>query len=353
MSDAQAAASAASERRVVVTGMGAVTPLGLSVEAFWQAHAARRERRPPIRGFDASDLSTRFACELHGFDPLAVLRPQEGPPPRSVLPLRRRRGGRGGPRRRAADGGALRRERDRTGIVFGSGIGGFQTMRDAGPGDADQGRAPPLAVLHPDDASPTWRPGILSIRYGFRGPNHCVGVGLRHGNHNLADALGAHPRGQADVMLTGGSEAVVSDLGIGGFAAMKALSTRNDEPDARQPPVRPRPRRLRARRGRRHAGPRVARARDGARRPHLRRGARRTALIGRRLPHHRAAPGGRRRAPAPCSARSTTRPARRTTSATSTCTARRRRSATWPRPRRSRRSSARTPTAHDHLAPRA
>jgi 3-oxoacyl-[acyl-carrier-protein] synthase II len=217
-------------RRVVVTGMGAVTPLGLSVEAFWQAMLHGESGAGPIRGFDASALPTRFACELKGFDPLAYFDRKKA---RHLDPFCHFAV--------AAADEAIRdsglrpealseEEKDRIGIVFGSGIGGFQTMHEQVREMVLKGvrRLSPffIPMIIPDMAS-----GILSIRYGFRGPNHCVVSACATGNHSLADGLSLIRSDQADVMLCGGSEAGVSELGIGGFVAMKALSTRNDEPE--------------------------------------------------------------------------------------------------------------------------
>jgi 3-oxoacyl-[acyl-carrier-protein] synthase II len=218
------------QRRVVVTGMGAVTPLGLSLETFWQAMLRGESGAATIQSFDASALSTRFACELKGFDPLLYFDRKKA---RHLDPFCHFAV--------AAADEAVRdaglqpealseEERDRAGIVFGSGIGGFQTMHEQVRELVLKGvrRLSPffIPMIIPDMAS-----GILSIRYGFRGPNYCVVSACATGNHSLADGLSLIRSGQADVMLCGGSEAGVSELGIGGFVAMKALSTRNDEPE--------------------------------------------------------------------------------------------------------------------------
>jgi len=217
------------QRRVVVTGMGAVTPLGLSVESFWQAMLRGESGAAPIQRFDPSGLTTRFACELKGFDPLAYFDRKKA---RHLDPFCHYAV--------AAADEAVRdaglqpetlseEERDRIGIVFGSGIGGFQTMHDQVRELVLKGvrRLSPffIPMIIPDMAS-----GILSIRYTFRGPNYCVVSACATGNHSLADGLSLIRSGQADMMLCGGSEAGVSELGIGCFMAMKALSTRNDEP---------------------------------------------------------------------------------------------------------------------------
>ena len=218
------------EQRVVVTGMGAVTPLGLSVETFWQAMLRGESGARLIQGFDASALPTRFACELKGFDPLVYFDRKKA---RHLDPFCHFAV--------AAADEAVRdaglrpeelpeEERDRIGIVFGSGIGGFQTMHQQVEEMVLKGvrRLSPffIPMIIPDMAS-----GVLSIRYAFRGPNHAVVSACATGNHSLADGLALIRSGQADVMLCGGSEAGVSELGIGGFVAMKALSTRNDEPE--------------------------------------------------------------------------------------------------------------------------
>jgi 3-oxoacyl-[acyl-carrier-protein] synthase II len=217
-------------RRVVVTGMGAVTPLGLSVEAFWQAMLRGESGARPIQGFDASALATHFACELHGFDPLAYFDRKKA---RHLDPFCHFAVAAADEAVR--DAGLVPEEmpeeaRDRVAIVFGSGIGGFQTMREQVEELVTKGvrRISPffIPMIIPDMAS-----GVLSIRYGFRGPNHCVVSACATGNHSLADGLLLIKSGQADAVVCGGSEASVSELGIGGFNAMKALSTRNDEPE--------------------------------------------------------------------------------------------------------------------------
>ena len=215
--------------RVVVTGMGAVTPVGLGVPAFWRALLAGESGAAPITHFDPAGFDTTFACELKGFDPRAVMDRKLANRLDPVLHFAL-----------AAADEALRdaglpREaltdtlRDRTGVVFGSGIGGIRTFQQqtqalvkGGPG-----RVSPffIPMMIPDMA-----PGIISIEYGLHGPNHCVVSACATGNHNLADGAALIRDGQADVIVCGGTEAAICELGVAGFAAMKALSTRNDAP---------------------------------------------------------------------------------------------------------------------------
>lgn len=222
-------ADAVPQQRVVVTGMGVVTPLGLSVDTFWRALLSGESGARPIEGFDASNLPTRFACELHGFDPLAYFDRKQA---RHFDPFCQYAVA--ATEEALRDSGLRHQEltesaRNRIGIIFGSGIGGFRTMGEQAREAAFKGvrRLSPffIPMIIPDIAS-----GVLSIRYGFRGPTYCVVSACATGNHSLADGLMLIRSGQADVMICGGSEAGVSDLGIGGFSAMKALSTRNDDP---------------------------------------------------------------------------------------------------------------------------
>ena len=216
--------------RVVVTGLGAITPLGLSVPAFWEALLAGKSGAATITGFDASAFTTHFACEVRGFDPLnyfdrkqaqrldrfaqfAVAASEEalrdaGVTSDSLSPL----------------------SRERSGVVFGSGIGGLQTFQEQTQAYLKGGprRLSPffIPMMIPDMAS-----GVIAIRHGFRGPNHCVVSACATGNHNIADALCLIRSGDADLMLCGGAEAAICELGLGGFASMHALSTRNDDPE--------------------------------------------------------------------------------------------------------------------------
>jgi 3-oxoacyl-[acyl-carrier-protein] synthase II len=216
-------------QRVVVTGIGAVTPLGLSVPEFWEAMLQGQSGAATITSFDASAFTTHFACELKGFDPLKTLDRKQA-----------QRLDRFAQYAVAAAEEALQDAgitadtlsmlaRERAGVVFGSGIGGLQTFQEQTQSYLKGGprRLSPffIPMMIPDIAS-----GVIAIRYGFRGPNHCVVSACATGNHNIADATSLIRYGDADLMLCGGAEAAICELGVGGFAAMHALSTRNDDP---------------------------------------------------------------------------------------------------------------------------
>lgn len=222
-------------RRVVVTGMGALTPIGLSVDTFWDGLMKGKSGAADITYFDPTDYKTTFACELKGYDALDYLDKKTA--------------------RRAdrftqyamivadqaiADAGIdsetlSAEEKDRIGVIFGSGIGGIQTFQEQSDIHFESGprRLSPffIPMLIPDIAS-----GHISIRHGFRGPNYCIVSACATGNHNIGDAFMLIQRGMVDGVLCGGSEAAVTQLGIGGFAALKALSTRNDSPETASRP---------------------------------------------------------------------------------------------------------------------
>ena len=181
----------------------------------------------------------------------------------------------------------------RVGVFIGSGIGGFTTIEREHKALLEGG---------PRKISPFFIPsaiinlasGQVSIRFGAKGPNSATCTACSASAHAIGDAFEIIRRGDADVMIAGGSEAAITPMGIGGFAAMRALSTRNDEPAARQPALRQGARRLHHRRGLGRPGARGARTRQAPRRADLRR-AGRLRHVGRCVPHHGAVGGWRRR----------------------------------------------------------
>ncbi|HEV7784937.1 MAG TPA: beta-ketoacyl-ACP synthase II [Thermoanaerobaculia bacterium] len=222
-------------RRVVVTGLGAVTPLGLTVETFWNALLRGESGARPVTSFDASPFHTKFACEVQGFDPLAYFDRKKA---RHLDPFCHYAV--------AAADEALRDaglkpeemeplDRQQAGIIFGSGIGGFHTLQNQAREYFEHG-ARRISPFFIPMIIPNMAGGVLSIRYGFEGPNHAVVSACATGNHALAEGLSLIREGQADLILCGGSEASVSEMGIGGFNAMKALSTRNNAPEAASRP---------------------------------------------------------------------------------------------------------------------
>ncbi|MDE2876272.1 MAG: beta-ketoacyl-ACP synthase II [Gemmatimonadota bacterium] len=215
-------------RRVAITGIGMVSPVGLDVESSWEALLAGTPGGGPITAFDPEGYATRIACEIAGFDPLNHLSRKEA----------RRYD------RFAQIGVAAASEAMESagltgpppgcpptdfGVILGSGVGGIITleancniMRDRGPG-----RVSPffIPMFIPDIIA-----GLVSIRYGLRGPNYATVSACASGAHAIGDAARYIRRGEATIMLAGGSEAAVTPICIAGFSAMKAMSRRNDDP---------------------------------------------------------------------------------------------------------------------------
>ncbi|HXG05415.1 MAG TPA: beta-ketoacyl-ACP synthase II [Candidatus Binatia bacterium] len=221
-------------RRVVVTGLGALTPLGNSTEEFWAGLTQGRSGIGPITKFDAHQkdadgnyrFATRIAGEIRHFDPLKFVDKKEArrldPYLQYALACSVM----------AVEDAALdpgRVDAARFGVIIGSGIGGIQTLLDGQETIRDKGpeRVSPFLIpmLIVNMAS-----GLVSMRFGARGPNSAVVTACATGNHAIGDAFKLIERDVADVMIAGGAEAIIVPLTIAGFCAMKAMSTRNDEP---------------------------------------------------------------------------------------------------------------------------
>ncbi len=222
-------------RRVVVTGMGALTPIGLTVNDFWTGMMESKSGSAFIKQFDTSKVETKFACELKGFDAnnyldkktvrrldpfaqYALVAAQQCVEDSNLKPEN-----------------LSEEEKNKIGVIFGSGIGGIQTFYNQAVTNREQGpdRISPffIPMLIPDIAA-----GHISMKYGFRGPNYCTVSACATGNNNMIDSFLLIKYGMADVMITGGSEASISELGVGGFNASRALSTRNDSPETASRP---------------------------------------------------------------------------------------------------------------------
>jgi len=216
------------KKRVVVTGIGAVTPIGLTVEEFWSSLVDGKSGVDYITYFDTENFDTKFAAELKGFDPLNYmdrkLALRTDPFTQYALA--------------ATDMAVVDSEinldkidKDRVGVVYGSGIGGMWTY------DKQQNNLFKRGG-NPDRISPFFIPmliaditaGRISMKYGFKGPNYATISACTTSAHSIIDSVMLIQRGNANVMVTGGSEAVICPMGIGGFNAMKAISTRNDAP---------------------------------------------------------------------------------------------------------------------------
>lgn len=215
------------KRRVVVTGLGPVTPVGVGREQFWEALTAGRSGVGPITLMDSSEYPVHIAAEVKDF------RPEEFVERRELRHMDRFTQLAMVAAELALRDARLRPEEvdpTRAGVLIGAGIGGIQTLYDQiklllerGPG-----RVSPFLVpmMIPDMAA-----GQVSIRYGFKGPNQAVVSACASGSHAIGDAFKWIQRGECDVMLTGGAEAAISPPALSGFCAAHALSTRNDEPE--------------------------------------------------------------------------------------------------------------------------
>lgn len=214
-------------KRVVITGLGAITPLGNNVADYWQGLVDGVSGAAPITLFDASKFKTRFACEVKNFDPSKYLDRKEARKLDRFSQLAI-----ASSKEAVQDAGLLNSglDVDRIGVIWGSGIGGLRTFLDEvmefGKGDGTP-RFNPFFIpkMIADIAS-----GHISMRYGFRGPNYTTVSACASSTNAMIDAFNYIRLGQADVILAGGSEAAVNEAGIGGFNAMHALSERNDNP---------------------------------------------------------------------------------------------------------------------------
>ncbi|HSD28179.1 MAG TPA: beta-ketoacyl-ACP synthase II, partial [Vicinamibacteria bacterium] len=214
-------------RRVVVTGVGLVSPVGIGTEETWQALLAGRSGAGPITLFDASHHSTRFACEVKGFDPLRWIEKKDVKKVDRFIQLAIAAADLA-----LQDAGYLvpREEAGRVGVFIGSGIGGFATI---------EREHEALLRGGPRKISPFFIPativnlaaGWVSIRTGAKGPNSATCTACTSGAHAVGDSFRLVQRGDVDVMIAGGAEAAITPLGVGGFCAMRALSTRNDAPE--------------------------------------------------------------------------------------------------------------------------
>ena len=214
------------ERRVVVTGVGLLTSVGIGTEAVWEAIQAGRNGIGPITQFDAAAFKCRIAGEVKGFDPSAYIEKKEIKKMGRFIQFAI-----------AATEFALEssgfkvnpEESDRTGVYIGSGIGGFEIIEREHKILLEKG---------PDRMSPFFIPatiinlasGYVSIRTGAKGPNSATATACTTSAHSIGDSFRIIQYGDADVMICGGTEACITPLAVGGFGAMRALSQRNDEP---------------------------------------------------------------------------------------------------------------------------
>jgi 3-oxoacyl-[acyl-carrier-protein] synthase II len=215
------------QRRVVVTGLGALTPLGNSVSEFWNNLLEGKSGAAPITRFDASKFKTRFACEVKNYDPLNYFERQEV---RKIDPFTQYALITAAEAVKDSELNLDVVDKTRVGVIWGSGNGGFFTFQEEmmahGRGDGTP-RINPFFIpkVLVDIAS-----GWISMKYGFMGPNFTTISACATSTTSIIEAMNYIRWNKADVIVTGGSEAPINEAGIGGFGAMKALSTRNDDP---------------------------------------------------------------------------------------------------------------------------
>ena len=220
--------------RVVVTGLGLVTPVGLNVEESWSALLAGVSGAGPITQFDASGHPVRFACEVKNFDPEDYMDRKEARRADRFLQFAMATAVQAA--EQADLEGIMRTTApERVGVIVGSGIGGLTTLEDqhAKLLDRGPGRVSPffIPMFIGDMAA-----GMISMRYGAQGPNYATVSACASSAHAVGSALRAIRVGEADVMVAGGTEATVTPLCMAGFASMKALSERNDSPETASRP---------------------------------------------------------------------------------------------------------------------
>ncbi len=214
------------KRRVVVTGLGVISPLGNEVEKFWSAIISGKNGVSPITQLDSAAFTSRIAGEVHDFDPSEYitgknLRRMERFTQFAVCAAQKA----------WKDSGLNIEEIDehRAGVIIGSGIGALRLVENQVTVYQEKGVRRitpfliPLMIVN-------IAPGQVAIALGLKGPNHCVVTACASGSHSLGDALRVIQYGDADIMVSGGTESCITNLGLGGFCSLKALSTRNDDP---------------------------------------------------------------------------------------------------------------------------
>ncbi len=220
-------------KRVVITGLGALTPIGNSIQEYWEGLSNGVSGAGPITRFDATKFKTRFACEVKNYNPEDYFDRKEA---RKMDPFTQYAMIAVEEAMKDAAIDVEKIDLDRAGVIWGSGIGGIRTFSDE------------VTAFSTGDGTPKFNPflipkmiidivtGHISIKYGFRGPNFATVSACASSTNALIDAFNYIRLGKADVVISGGSEAAVNEVGIGGFNAMKALSERNDSPETASRP---------------------------------------------------------------------------------------------------------------------
>ena len=220
-------------RRVVVTGLGALTPIGNTLPEFWEGLVSGKSGAAPITYFDPAEFKTKFACELKNFNVLDFMdrkeaRKQDRFTQYALVATQE-----------AIEDAALpldTLDKDRVGVIWGAGIGGLETFQNEVLNFAENDKKPRFNPFFIPKMIADIAPGLISIKYGFRGPNFATVSACASSANALIDALNYIRLNHADIIVAGGSEAGITYAGIGGFNAMHALSTRNDDPQTASRP---------------------------------------------------------------------------------------------------------------------
>ena len=214
-------------KRVVVTGLGALTPIGNDIPSFWEGLVSGKSGAGMITYFDSTKFRTQFACELKNFDPLNYFDRKEA-----------RKLDRFSQYAIVCSDEAIKDsklnlekiDKSRIGVIWGSGIGGFETIQNEMINYAKGDGTPRFNPFFIPKLIPDIAPGVISIRHGFKGPNFATVSACASSANSLIDSLNYIRLGYSDIIVSGGSEAGVTIAGIGGFNAVQALSKRNDDP---------------------------------------------------------------------------------------------------------------------------
>lgn len=220
-------------KRVVVTGIGALTPIGNSKDEYWENLAKGTSGAATITRFNPEKFKTRFACEVKNFHVNDYLDRKEA---RKMDPATQYGMVVGAEAIRDAGVELDKLNKDNVGVIWGSGIGGLKTFQDEVSSFATGDGTPRFNPFFIPKMIADMTPGLLSIKYGFRGPNFATVSACASSNHAICDAATYIRLGKADMILAGGSEAGVAEAAMGGFNAMKALSERNDSPETASRP---------------------------------------------------------------------------------------------------------------------
>ena len=220
-------------RRVVVTGLGALTPIGNNISSFWQGLINGKSGAAPITYFDASKFKTHFACEIKNFDPLNHFDRKEA-----------RKYDRFAQYALVSTEEAIQDskldlekiDKDRVGVIWGAGIGGLETFQNEVLNFASGDGTPRFNPFFIPKMISDIAPGLISIKYGFMGPNFSTVSACASAANAIIDSLNYIRMGHADIIVSGGSEAAITIAGIGGFNSMHALSTKNDDPKSASRP---------------------------------------------------------------------------------------------------------------------